>query len=127
MTSEFKMYGSTYLLTTGMDVPYTQGYNIFNHNNRVQYVIPPITGEAIAAVKREVINIIKSGFTETQYLGFILRHDQVPSFNTNLDRFSSTLNVSVELVHKSIDFCNTNYVGTGNYLNFYIYKVVKNG
>lgn len=58
---------------------------------------------------------------------FILRKDQVNDFErVHLPNLVKRTGFNFELVHKSPDFTNLNYAGNGNYLNFYIYKAVKN-
>lgn len=68
---------------------------------------------------------------DEQYVGIILRHDQVSEIQKSITNEMNNEYIKTELIHTSPDFTNLNYVGDdngmgNNYLNFYIYKVTYN-
>ena len=82
-------------------------------------------------LKDECAKIHKRVITEEfsrdgHHLCFVLRKDQHKDFAVWKESFEKFYDVSLVLVHESVDFSNLNYAGEGNYLNFFIYKVVKN-
>lgn len=87
---------------------------------------PALTGKA-ANIMDELYQECFYTIDEKTNVCFILRHDQVYDFeNKLLPEFKRKTGFDFVLVHKSRNFTNLNYAGSGNYLNFYIYKAVKN-
>lgn len=88
--------------------------------------LPPISGKA-ESIMDELYQECFYTIDEKTNVCFILRKDQVKDFeHRHLPDLVKRTGFNFELVHKSPDFTNLNYAGNGNYLNFYIYKAVKN-
>lgn len=123
MTSKFKFFGSGWhSIIRSFKSVFPRGLNSSYHP------LPTLEGRALEIAEEEWSKTLPK-VVEGDHLCFILRHDQYSMFTCVdgiLDKWKLATGFKFELVHKSVDFTNLNYAGTGNYLNFYIYKAVKN-
>lgn len=94
-------------------------------SNPLGYHIPPIGGKLLEKIRADYYLGHLKDIEVGEHFVLVLRQDQMEGFEKQLEKFKKEFGFGLELVHKSPDFTNLNYLA-GNYLNLYIYKVTKN-